>query len=79
MGPRVLHFLQAPRDAVIAGPQGALQGCAELWFHLLYLRYFLAELIQALFVVVVVVVCFCPLGRHPRHMEVPRLGVALEL
>ena len=24
-------------------------------------------------------VCFCFLGPHPRHMEVPRLGVELEL
>ena len=29
--------------------------------------------------VVLFVFCFCFLGPHPRHMEVPRLGVELEL
>ena len=31
------------------------------------------------FLFVVVVFAFCFLGLHPRHMEVPRLGVELEL
>ena len=30
-------------------------------------------------IIIIIVLCFCFLGPHLRHMEVPRLGVQLEL
>ena len=35
--------------------------------------------LQGLFLLCFVLLCFAFLGPHPQHMEVPRLGVELEL
>ena len=49
-----------------------------LKYHVM--RYKFMQIDSYNFFVVVVVVCvLCFLGPHPQHMEVPRLGVKLEL